>query len=98
MDSRRGRLPHLESREEFGELRSLRGEKRPSDERRTSLTLLGSPVCKKCKNLVQEKFNYVTFELVPGNDISVSLSGEKSCEEMESLLERPGDGECRTRI
>lgn len=37
---------HLESLEEFGELRSLRGEKRPSEDRRTSLTLLGSPVCK----------------------------------------------------
>ena len=34
-----------------------------------------------------------TFEAVPGNDISVSLNGEKSWDDMESLLDRPGDGE-----
>ena len=87
---------NLESLEELGELRSLRGEKRPSEERRTSLTLLGSPVCEMVKNgkFWFNKSLKVTLEFVPGNDISVSLRGEKSCEEIESLLERPGDGEC----
>ena len=82
-------------------MKSLRGEKSPSEESRTSLTLLGSPLTLFGSAVWGElaitfEHSIFTFEAVPGNDISVSLNGEKSWDDMESLLDRPGDGECRT--